>query len=109
MSAAKIVFLTMLFITTAFALDWIVTGENFFLYQYFAPKQENVRRKVYEGTKSYHQGSIQRLDTLCNQVAEADDDHKPMLNDSIKQEFAEWDEEDVPTYLQGCLSTARGK
>ena len=91
------------------AMDWIVAGQNFFLYKYWAPKNEAVRRQVYEHTKSYHQGSVQRLNTLCTQVADADDSHKPMLNDVINHEFAEWDEADVPAYLQPCLAAARGK
>jgi hypothetical protein len=80
-----------------------------FLYQFFAPRQEAVRRQVYEQTKSYRQGSVQRLNTLCSQVASADDDHKGLINDVINHEFAEWDTNDVPGYLRSCLSSARSR
>lgn len=88
-------------------LDWFIEGNNLLLYRYFAPKQEAARREVYEQTKSYRQGSIQRLSTICQQVANDDESHGQMLNSVIAQEFAEWDSADVPAYLRGCLSTAR--
>lgn len=100
--------ITLLAVFAAFiALDWLVQGENFFMYKFWAPKYEAARRQTYEQTKSYKQGSIQRLNTLCNQVETADDDHKPMVRDIINQEFAEWNTDDVPVYLQGCLIQAR--
>ncbi len=91
------------------ALSWVFTGNDFFLYKYFAPKQEAVRRQVYEQTKSYHQGSVQRLGTLCMQVDATDDAHKDLINDVIASEFAEWDAVDVPAHLRGCLKAARGR
>lgn len=91
------------------AIGWFAAGNDFFMYKYFAPKQEEVRRDVYEHTKSYHQGNIQRLANLCSQVTDPNtpDDHKGMINDTIQHEFAEWDLNDVPGYLQSCLLTAR--
>lgn len=88
-------------------LGWIAEGNDFFMYKFFAPKQEAVRRQVLEQSKAYRQGSVQRLNTLCTQVGSADDDHKAMLNDVINQEFAEWDTADVPGYLRPCLVRAR--
>ncbi len=92
-----------------FSLDWIVMGHNFFLYKFFAPRQEAVRREVYENTKSYHQGNIQRLNSLCTEVTKTDDDHKALINDTINHEFAEWNMNDVPDYLHSCLINARNR
>jgi hypothetical protein len=94
-----------LLIVFSFAMDWIVAGQNFFLYKFFAPRQADAERQVYDHTKSYKQGSVQRLNTLCSQVKDAED--KRMLNDIINHEFAEWSVDDVPDYLRGCLLTAR--
>lgn len=88
-------------------MDWIVQGNNFFLYKFFAPRQEDVRREVYTHTRSYRQGSIQRLNTLCTQLSVADTDHQPMIRDVISQEFADWDVADVPAYLHSCFDSAR--
>ena len=90
-----------------FTLGWVSQGNDFFMYKVFAPKYEQVRREVYEQTKSYRQGSVQRLNELCTQVSSADDGHRPMLNDVISHEFAEWDVADVPAYLHSCLATAQ--
>ena len=97
------------FIALVMLLGWVFQGNDFFMYKVFAPKYEQVRRETYEQTKSYRQGSVQRLDSLCTQVADADDDHKPMLNDVIAHEFAEWDTSDVPAHLRPCLAAARKK
>lgn len=102
------VLLVVLVLTVAgFGFTFISDAFNLFSYKFWAPKQEAARRQTYEQTKSYRQGSIQRLNTLCTQVASADDDHKPMLNGVINHEFAEWSENDVPDYLQACLANAR--
>jgi hypothetical protein len=90
-------------------LGWFFQGNDFFMYKFFAPRTEQVRRETYEQTKSYKQGSVQRLSTLCTQVADADEGHKGMLNDIIAHEFVEWDMADVPQHLRGCLATARVK
>lgn len=34
------------------AIGWILMGNEFFMYKFFAPRQEAVRRQVYEQTKS---------------------------------------------------------
>lgn len=94
-------------IVVGLGLDWLFEGQNFFMYKYWAPKYEDVRRNTYTHTLSYRQGSVQRLNTLCTQVAAADDGHKPMLNDVIAHEFAEWNTDEVPSYLHSCLATAR--
>lgn len=90
-------------------LGWIFQGNDFFMYKFFAPRYEQSRRETYEQTKSYRQGSVQRLNTLCTQASSADENHKPMLNDVISHEFAEWNIEDVPGYLRSCLVEARKK
>lgn len=103
-------FLAVLVLIVMFAvIGFLSQGTNFFMYKFFAPRQEAVRRQVYEQTKSYRQGSTQRLNTLCTQASDADDSHKGMLNAVIAQEFAEWSSDDVPDYLRGCLSRARGR
>lgn len=92
-----------------FVIGFVATGGDFLNYKFWAPKQEAARRQVYEQSKAYRQGSTQRLNTLCEQVASADPDHKALINDVIAQEFAEWNSYAVPDYLRGCLSRARGR
>lgn len=107
MSTARVVLYLGAMLVILYALDWAGTGNNFFMYKFFAPRQESARREVYEQSKAYRQGSIQRLNTLCAQANDTDDSHRPMINDVIAHEFAEWSSSDVPGYLRPCLAAAR--
>jgi hypothetical protein len=108
-SVPKIIGWFIVALVVIIALGWVSDYNDLLNYKFFGPRREAVRREVYEQTKSYRQGSVQRLSTLCAQVGEADLGHKPMLNDVISHEFAEWDLADVPNYLRSCLATARAK
>jgi hypothetical protein len=44
--------------------DWIATGNDFFIYKYFAPKQAAVQRQVFENTPSFNKGQIQELENM---------------------------------------------
>lgn len=105
----KIIGFVVLFLVVIMLLGWVFQGNDFFMYKFFAPRQADVQREVYMHTRSYKQGSVQRLDTLCTQVAAADDDHKSLLKDVVAHEFADWNMDDVPDYLRGCLRDARAK
>ncbi len=105
----KVIGIMVLAIAAIMVLGFVFQGYDFFLYKFFAPKQEAVRREVYEQTKSYKDGSVQRLNTLCTQVVAAEESGKSMLNQVIVQEFASWSSDDVPDYLRPCLATARAK
>lgn len=108
-SVGKIIGIFLVVFVVLMLLGWVVAGNDFFMYKFFAPKQENVRREVYTNTQSYKQGNTQRLNTLCSQVDTADDSHKALLNDIISHEFADWNSDAVPDYLRGCLARARAK
>src|SRR3989344_5743387 len=51
-------------ILAVLALSWVVVGNDFFLYQYFAPKQEQVRREVFEQSRAFNQGMVQELENM---------------------------------------------
>lgn len=53
-----------LFIVAILALAWIVQGNDFFMYKYFAPKYEQTRRQVFEQTRSFNQGMVQELENM---------------------------------------------
>lgn len=77
-------------------LSWVATGNDFFLYRYFAPKQEAVRRQVFEQTKSYNQGMIQELQNMQFQYEQADEAHKAALASIILHRAADYDEDKLP-------------
>ena len=80
-------------------ISWIVTGNDFFLYKYFAPKQEAVRREVFEQSKAYNQGTIQELQDMEFQYEQADSAHKTALASIILHRAADFDENKLPRDL----------
>lgn len=43
---------------------WLVQGNDFFMYKFWAPKQEAVRRQVFEQTRSWNAGMVQELQNM---------------------------------------------
>jgi hypothetical protein len=62
------------FLIISLGLTWIVTGNDFFLYKYFATKTEAVRRQVFEQSKAYNQSMHQELSQLRRDFLIAKDD-----------------------------------
>jgi len=76
-----------------FALMWIVQGNSFFMYKFWQPKMENVRREVFENTQSYVESKRQDLVKYRLEYMRAKtDEEKAALKFTIVQEFANFDE-----------------
>jgi hypothetical protein len=72
-------------------LIWAIQGNDFFMYKFFFPKYEGVRRQVFEQTKSYNQGMIQELQNMQFQYEQADAEHKKALASIILHRAADYD------------------
>ena len=87
---------------------WVVTGNQFFLYQYFAPKIESVRRQVFEGTKSYNQGMIQELQNMQFDYQRVTDPNaKAALAKIILHRAADYDEDRLPVDLRQFIRSLK--
>lgn len=95
------------FVVVVCGLGWVLTGNDFMLYRYFAPKQEAVRRQVFEQTKSYNQGMVQELQNMQFQYEQADDSHKAALASVILHRAADYDEDRLPRDLRTFISDLR--
>ena len=78
------------------ALSWVFTGNDFFLYKFFAPKQEAVRRQVFENTPSYVQGKIDYISQLKFEYGSADKAHKQAIAQMIIEQAATVDNSLLP-------------
>ena len=67
---------------------WLVEGNNFFLYRYFAPKQAEVERKVFEETPSFVQGNNQELQKQYFDYIKATPEQKAAMKSIILHEAA---------------------
>lgn len=89
------------------AVSWLVEGNDFFLFQYFAPRRAAVERKVFEETKSYNQGMIQELENMQFQYEQADDAHKEALRSIILHRAADYDVDKLPPSLRSFVAGLR--
>lgn len=87
----------------------LLQGEDFFLYRYFAPKYEQVRRETFEQTKSYNQGMVQELQNMQFQYEQADAGHKPALAAIILHRAADYDESRLPGDLRTFIHSLRAR
>jgi hypothetical protein len=92
--------LTIGIIICILAFVWLIQGNDFFMYKFFAPKYEQARRQVFEQTKSYNQGMIQELQNMQFQYVQADSLHKLALADVILHRAADFDENKLPADLK---------
>jgi hypothetical protein len=69
----------LVFFVFILGIGWVAQGNDFLLFKYFAPKQEAVRRQVFEQSKAYNQGMIQELENMQFQYEQADGAHKQAL------------------------------
>ena len=86
---------------------WIGQGSSFFLYRYFAPKEEAVRRQTFEQSKAYNQGMIQELQNMEFEYEQADDAHKDVLGAIILHRAADYDVDKLPPDLGAFISQLR--
>jgi hypothetical protein len=83
--------------------SWAIQGNNWFVYDVFAPKYEETRRKTFEESKAYNEGMVQELQNMQFEYVKADDDHKKALADIILHRAADYDEDKLPKDLREFL------
>lgn len=91
------------------ALMWVIQGNDFFMYQMFAPKYERVRRQTFEETKSYRQGMIQDLQKSQMEYITATPSQKEALASVILQRAADFPESDMPPDLRKFITSLRSE
>jgi len=76
-------------------LTWIFQGNDFFLYKIFAPRQEAVRRQVFETSRAFNQGMVQELQNMqFEYLKQKDLEAKSALADVILHRAAGYNMED---------------
>lgn len=103
----KILFSFLGILIATLIVSWLIFGNDFFLYKYFAPKQEAVRRGVFEQTKSYNQGMIQELQNMQFEYVKADSAHRVALRSIILHRAADFDERMLPADLHAFITSLR--
>lgn len=97
----------LLVVIALLAVTWIIEGNNFFLYKYFAPRTEAVRRQVFEQSKAYNQGMIQELQNMQFEYIKADSEHKKALKGIILHRAADYDVNKMPADLRDFIESLK--
>jgi len=91
-----------------FALGWAIQGNDFFMYKFWAPKYENVRRETFEQTKSYRQGMIQEMRQAQKEYNGADtQSKKDAIASFILHSAADFPESEMPSDVKGFMTEIR--
>lgn len=78
-------------------------------YKFFLPRTENIKREVFENTKSYVQGIQQDLGKYYHEYQLADAEGKLAIKATIRMRFAEVDTEKLQSpQLRAFLTNMRG-
>ena len=87
--------ISVLVLLALLVLPWIIQGDDYFLYKYFGPKREEVRRQVFEETRSFRQGLIQELTQMQFAYEHATADEQPRLRQVILRRVRDLPDEDI--------------
>ncbi|HVI41839.1 MAG TPA: hypothetical protein VM577_14405 [Anaerovoracaceae bacterium] len=94
-------------VVVVLGLSWAVQGNNFFLYKFFAPREEAVRREVFEQSKAYNEGMAQDLRHMQLEWIKAKPEQKAALASIILHQFAGYDTSKLPSDLQLFLNEVK--
>ena len=103
----KIIGVFVVVLVVSMALGWIIQGNDFFMYKFWAPKQEAVRRQVFENTRSFNQGMIQELQNMqFEYTKEKDQNAKAGLASIILHRASGYNlnDPDVPADLRSFIT-----
>jgi len=109
-SAPRVVGWILLALVALFALSFIVTGGDLAIYRFWAPKQADAQRVVFENTQSYVQGKTEYISRLRYQYLEAEkgSPHKGALKQLILSEAATVDNSKLPVELESFIQQLKG-
>ena len=102
-------FVFLLALILLFGVGWLSEGNDFFMYKFFAPKREAVRRQVFENTKSYTQGMVQELRGYQVAYLQAGTNSQMALASVILHEYADYPDDKLPSDLRQFMQTLRAQ
>lgn len=107
-SLPRVALVILLALVFLYGIGFFATGGDLAIYSFWAPKQANVERQVFENTQSYVQGKIQNLSQLCYAEQQATGAQKSALDSEIRNESVTIQGSKLPTDEQACVDRAKG-
>ncbi len=86
-----------------FGLGWIIQGNDFFMFNFFAPKYEQARRETFEQSKAYNEGMAQELRRMQLEFVRANPEQKQAIASLILHQFAGYEDGNLPSDLKSFM------
>lgn len=107
-SAPRLVLGALMIMAGVYVLGFIATGGDLVIYRFWAPKQENARREVFENTQSYVQGKTDYINALRLDYQGAEGVQKEALRRTILTEAGNVDISSLPVDLRSFVASLGG-
>jgi hypothetical protein len=91
-----------------YGAGFLATGGDLAIYRFWAPKQANAEREVFENTQGYIQGKTEYLNNLRLDYESASGSQKETLRRTILTEAATVDNNKLPYDLQVFIQQLKG-
>ena len=102
------IFVGLLVVVVVLGLAWAFTGNDFFVYRYFAPKTEAVRRTVFKESQAYNDGVVQDLQNLRLEFLQSHDAQvRSALASVVLQRSAVYPEDRMPDDLRNFIESLK--
>ena len=106
LSVGGIIVTVIVAIVLILGVVWIAQGSDFFLFQTFAPKYEQVRQDTFKNSQAYNEGMAKDILALETDYIQAPDPQvKAGLKSVIKQKLAGYDTTKFPPELREFLKS----
>ena len=109
MNVLKVIGVILLVLVIFYVIGFLATGGDYAIYRFWAPKQANAERVVFENTQSYVQGKTEYISRLRYEYQAADEGHKNALRTLILSEASTVDNSKLPPDLQGFIAQLKGQ
>jgi hypothetical protein len=93
------------FLLIVFGIGWAAEGNEFFMYKFFAPKEEAVRRRTFEESKAYNDGVAQEISAMQLDYVKATPEQRAALRSVIIHRTAGYDVSRLSPDLQDFITS----
>lgn len=108
MSIGKIIGYGFLFLTVLYVFGFLATGGDLAIYKFWAPKQQDAQRQVFQNTQGYIQGKTDYINRLRLDYETATGPQKELLRRTILSEASTVDNAKLPMDLQTFIESLKG-
>ena len=105
----KVIGACILCLVLILAMSWIFSGNDFFLYKFFAPKQEAVRREVVETSKAFNDGMIQELQSMQIDYVKGTDSQKDAISSIVVHRYSNYNDRNLGGDLRSFVSECKSR